>query len=89
MSEHRLIVKFLNESPDFAFGFEAGKIYQQMRARQRSIEDIYNRVNADQICLMAKALGYSITSLKLLDENWISATMRRRSFIDKLLSRFE
>lgn len=89
MSEYRLIVKFLNESPDFAFGFEAGKIYQQMRARQCSIEGVYHRVNADQICLMAKALGYSVTSLKLLDETWISVTMRRRSFIDRLLTRFE
>ena len=88
MAQHRLILEFLNESPDFAYGFEAGKLYQQMKSGQRSIEGIYHRVNTDQICLMARTLGYSVTSLKLLDEHWISVIMRRRSFVSRLLALF-
>jgi hypothetical protein len=68
MTEYKLALAFLDSSPSFAHGFEAGKLYQQMRDRQPKIENYYQTGNLEQIKLMCQELGYAIVSLNIADD---------------------
>jgi len=77
MSELRLVVEFLNDSPDFAYGFEAGKVYQQMRDAIPVIEGTYHTQNLEQMMLMARKLGYSALHVSHLEGDWVQLRFQR------------
>jgi hypothetical protein len=72
----KLILEFLNDSQDFALGFEAGKLYQQMRDKQTEISGTFNKANSEQLMLMARSLGYEVTEIVFLDERWVNLRLK-------------
>lgn len=69
-ASYRLIVEFLNQEPAFALGFEAGRVYAQMRAGADVIEGSYNAENDEQLLLMARKLGYEVDTEQEA-EGWV------------------
>jgi hypothetical protein len=72
MSKIKLIVEFLDDSHSFALGFEAGKLYEQMRNEQTEINGAFNKANSGQLMLMARNLGYEVTEILSLDEIFVN-----------------
>lgn len=67
-----LVMPFLNESADFSYGFECGKLYQEMRQGKLKIEGSFHQVNYQQFVLMANLWGYKITKCTFQDGDvWV------------------
>lgn len=60
----------LSDDPAFALGFEAGIVYQQMRAAESHIAGVFHGTNEEQLRLMAHRLGYAVTKRATSGE-WI------------------
>jgi len=73
----RLITPFLSDSQEFAFGFEAGKLYQQMKTGEPLIEGTYHLNNQDQLFLTAGNLGYMVKNWQKLDEIWMRCVFEK------------
>ena len=71
MSGLSLIFPFVDSSANFAYGFEAGKLYQQMRDGVPEIEGTFHFDNYEQFKLMAEACQYSVSSFNNVGDGWI------------------
>ncbi|ACC81169.1 hypothetical protein A6769_38670 [Nostoc punctiforme NIES-2108] len=69
MSEYKLVIEFINESKDFALGFESGKVYEQMKNQIPEIEGVFGSENFEQFKLMSQAMNYSITQINNLNNS--------------------
>jgi hypothetical protein len=74
----RLITEFLTDAPNFALGFEAGIIYNQMRSGVQEIEGQYNISNQDQLFMMAGNLGYEVKKWEKLDQTWMFCKFNKK-----------
>lgn len=63
----KLILEFLNDSNDFALGFECGRVYQDMKSQVIEIKGFYRFSNLEQLKLMAQKMGYSIQEIGSLN----------------------
>lgn len=77
MSELRLIVEFLNDSPDYAIGFEAGRLYQQMQDQIPLVEGVYHTQNLEQMMLMSRRLNYSASAINHLEGDYVQLKFER------------
>lgn len=66
-----MLFPFLDESPSFAMGFECGKIYGQMLAKQPIVEALIHLKNWDQIKLVLTSAGYCIDNLQYVDSHFL------------------
>lgn len=71
MEDNICIMPFLNESKDFALGFECGQIWNRLEKEEELIEAIIHLENAGQIRLMCHHHGYEF-DYESLDESWIN-----------------
>jgi hypothetical protein len=69
MSEYGMVFRFVDQSEPYTLGFEAGIVYQRMRAAAIPIETTIHTKNAMQIQLMAAKMGYTV-DLKALPDGW-------------------
>lgn len=58
--DRQLIVSFVDQSPAYTYGFEAGMIWQRMQAREPLIEAVTRAENATTLRRMAQAAGYDV-----------------------------
>lgn len=68
MTEVQLIFRFINESKDFALGFECGRIYQDMKNATPKIEGAFHAENLEQIQLISQVMNYSIEEITTLND---------------------
>lgn len=67
-----LIMPFHDQSPSYAYGFEAGKLYAEMQSNKRVIEGTYHECNHQQLLLSAQTNGYKVVSVSSLGDDWVS-----------------
>lgn len=53
-----MVLEHVNQSDDFAFGFEAGIIWQKMKAGESFKDYPINEANFEQVMRMCDAMGY-------------------------------
>jgi hypothetical protein len=69
-AEYECTMPFVNQQPDFAFGFECGMLYGKLEHGEDIVNDLHNTENAAQIEAMLKRFGYVYT-ITSLDCGWI------------------
>ena len=68
---HSLLLTFDTEDPEFARGFEAGRVWTALIANpDDEVSEIVHGSNAEMFLRMAEHLSRSVTSVEL-DETWI------------------
>ena len=73
MTEHgyELVIAFEDQSPSFAHGFEAGRVWQQFKDRKPYITDTVSHDNAELYSQMAARSDY-ILELKDIGDGWMT-----------------
>lgn len=80
-NQYRLVMPFLSDDPQFARGFECGKLYRQMLDGKPLIRDpgTYHQANMDQIQIMTGHCGYTVENVEVLDGGtWFHATFVKK-----------
>lgn len=67
----KMLFPFLDESPNFASGFECGKIYGQMLTTAPKVEAIIHLKNWEQLKLIVESTNYQITKCDFLEDDLI------------------
>jgi hypothetical protein len=75
---YRQVIAFLDQSSAFARGFEAGRLYSQMRAGQERIEGHYHVANEEQLINIAQKCGYAMTVRDPVENGWVWMEFERR-----------
>lgn len=77
---YALVVELFCDDPNFARGFEAGKLYGEMRSGAAQVEGTYHVENEEQFIHFAQHFGYEVTERTVLDDarEWIAMTFRRQ-----------
>jgi hypothetical protein len=65
-----LICPFIDQSESYAYGFEAGRLFESMANEVPIVEGVYHYDNVGQLMLLATHLGYRPTPLSKL-EGWV------------------
>lgn len=73
-----LVVPFLNDSPDFAYGVQIGMLYEQMKTASE-VRGLYQSAIQDQILLMANRLGWTVNKVGRSKDGWFDLEMRAPS----------
>jgi len=68
--EYGLVMAFINQQPDFAYGFECGLLCGKLEHSEDLTNELYNTENAAQIEILLKHYGY-IYTMTALDCGWI------------------
>jgi hypothetical protein len=80
-AEYEMVWRFINQSPDFVFGVEAGIINEQMNRREQTITRAVHVEQEEELRNLANSLGYSSHFESLGDaqtaETWAVATFTR------------
>ncbi len=66
---HVCVLPFDTDAHDFARGFEAGRIWQQLVDRDDAVEETIHARNAEMVLRMAEATGRSVVG-EDLDDIW-------------------
>lgn len=72
----QLVVRFIDQSPSFANGFQLGEIYQQMKDGITPFECIIVSDNARMLQRLADHCSYVMTATAL-SEDWDSVRLER------------
>lgn len=75
---YQLIVPFVTGDPMFARGWEAGRLYQQMRQGETPIRGCYRALNDEQHFLTAKRMGYTAELLTTPEDGWVEMEFRKK-----------
>jgi hypothetical protein len=77
-----LLLRFDNDEPAFARGFEAGRLWQELRD-QRPVELVahVHAENLEMLLRVAEAAGYELRT-EDVDETWVLATFTRTAEIE-------
>lgn len=71
-AEHALLLPFDTDEPEFARGFEAGRLWAKLREDDEEVEAIVHTTNAEMLLRMGEALGRGVIGEEL-DEVWTRA----------------
>lgn len=63
MSDTKLIMKFIDESQNFTYGFECGIIWERMERSGEFINHAFHAENKQQIEMMCKRFGYEYSMI--------------------------
>ncbi len=74
---HRLLMAFVDQSPSFAYGFEAGKVWAEMGSNRRVIEGQYHEENHEQLMRCAQTKGYHVISITGQGSGWVLLKFRK------------
>lgn len=64
-----LLLAFDTQEPEFARGFEAGRVWQMLKGDE-PFEQLMNAANAEMVMRMVEATGREY-SADILDDEWI------------------
>lgn len=65
-----LIMPFINQHADFAYGFECGRLWGMLEHKEDVTNFLINSENKAQAEMMLKRFGYLYT-MDMLDTGWI------------------
>lgn len=68
--KYALLISFEDQSPSFVHGFEAGGIYERMKAKQPIISCPIHSVNVDLVSQMAAREAYTCRFTETAFEEW-------------------
>jgi hypothetical protein len=74
--DYDCIWRFVDQSPAFVYGVEAGAIYQEMRDGATQITATTHADNEEEIRNLANSMGYSV-SIEELDETFQNVTFTK------------
>lgn len=78
----QLLLRFDNDEPAFARGFEAGRLWHELRGREP--DELIGHVhgeNLEMLLRVAEATGYVLRTQDV-DETWVLATFTRAAEIE-------
>ena len=71
-----LVMPFLTDSKDFAYGVEFGMLWMEMKT-ETTVEGYYCLANQDVILLAASRLKWTVDEVRPHDECWFFLRMHR------------
>lgn len=74
---HSLLLPFDNETPDFALGFECGRVWAILQATDDSFECEMHAAGAEMILRLAEATGRTVQTDEMTDL-WVTACFSER-----------
>ena len=72
---NKLLMPFVDQSKEFAFGFECGRFYEMMNNGVSIEKHLFNSENEKQIELMCKRYHYQYT-IEHIAEGWANLTAK-------------
>ena len=77
-AEYSLLCPFVNQSPDFVLGIEAGRIWERMNRREQTIKATVHVENEDDLRQFATTHGYWAMFEPLTEaRDWLTAEFSR------------
>jgi len=70
---HGLLLPFDTDEPEFARGFEAGRLWALLRLGHDIDEEFVSAENAEMMLRLSEATGRPV-SAQLLDEHWMTVS---------------
>ena len=70
---HGLLLPFDTDAPEFARGFELGRLWALLRLGEDVRDEFVSSDNAEMVLRLAEATGRTV-SAELLDESWMSVS---------------
>lgn len=64
-----LVLPFLTDDPQFAYGVEVGRLYERMKAEDE-INGVFLTANQEQITLMVNRLGWVIDEMEIQGDDF-------------------
>lgn len=80
----KLVMPFLDESANFAHGFECGQVWWAMERGEFEIDGMFHALNYQQFVLMSKIHCYKITDAHFQPDGVWIAMKFRLSLMDKI-----
>jgi hypothetical protein len=74
---HSLVFEFQDQTPNYAYGFEVGKLYGQMESGVPEIRGTYHTCSFASFQEISRLLGYSIETLTSLDNIWVDLVFKK------------
>ena len=73
MAEWGLVVPFLTDNVQFAYGVEFGMLYAEMRSGTDVVQGYHSRAIQEQVTLTANRLGWRVAEMRNHDRDnfWI------------------
>lgn len=75
---YELLIQFQDQSASFVHGFEAGQIWEALKARVPEIGRTIHEENVELASQMAERQGYDF-NVKELDNGWVDAKFTKRN----------
>lgn len=69
-----LIFPFDTDHPEYARGFEAGRLWALLRSDPGELEETVHASNTEMVLRMAEAVGRDVTG-EMLDDTWTLVTV--------------
>lgn len=73
--KNKILMPFVNQEANFAFGFECGRFYEMMNQSKSIEKHLFNSENEEQIINMCKRFHYDC-NIEIIDEGWRTLTAK-------------